>query len=43
MYEALKAECDDDRVVRVTKGQQGADILHTVIHSGRSAPRSSMI
>jgi hypothetical protein len=35
LYEALKAEFDGDRIVRVTKGQQGADILHTVIHNGQ--------
>lgn len=35
LFEALKAEFDGDRIVRVTKGQQGADILHTVIHSGQ--------
>jgi hypothetical protein len=35
LFEALKAEFDGDRIVRVTKGQQGADILHTVIHNGQ--------
>lgn len=35
LFEALKAEFDVDRIVRVTKGQQGADILHTVIHNGQ--------
>jgi hypothetical protein len=35
LYEALKAEFDGDRIVRVTKGQQGADILHTIIHNGQ--------
>jgi len=35
LFEALKAEFDGDRIVRVTKGQQGADILHTVIHNAQ--------
>ena len=35
LFEALKAEFDGDRIVRVTKGQQGADILHTIIHNGQ--------
>lgn len=35
LFEALKAEFDGDRIMRVTKGQQGADILHTVIHNGQ--------
>jgi hypothetical protein len=35
LFEALKAEFEDDRIVRVTKGQQGADILHTVVHNGQ--------
>jgi hypothetical protein len=35
LFEALKAEFGGDRIVRVTKGQQGADILHTVIHNGQ--------
>lgn len=35
LFEALKAEFDGDRIVRVTKGQQGADIMHTVIHNGQ--------
>jgi len=35
LFEALKAEFDGDRIVRVTKGQQGADILHTVMHNGQ--------
>jgi hypothetical protein len=35
LFEALKAEFETDRIMRATKGQQGADILHTVIHNGR--------
>jgi hypothetical protein len=35
LFEALKAEFEGDRIVRVTKGQQGADILHTVVHNGQ--------
>lgn len=35
LYEALKTEFEGDRIERVNKGQQGADILHTVIYNGR--------
>lgn len=35
LFEGLKAEFESDRIVRVTKGQQGADVLHTVIHNGQ--------
>jgi hypothetical protein len=35
LYEALKAEFEGDRIERISKGQPGADILHTVMHNGK--------
>ena len=35
LFEALKGEFESDRIERVTKGQAGADIIHTVVHNGR--------
>jgi len=35
LFDALRAEFDDDRIERVGKGNAGADIRHTVIHNGR--------
>ena len=35
LYEALRAEFEDDRIERINKGQPGADILHTVMHNGK--------
>jgi len=35
LFEALKAEFEDDRIERVNKGQPGADILHTVVVNGK--------
>lgn len=37
LFEALKGEFegDGDRIVRINKGQPGADILHTVVHNGK--------
>lgn len=35
LYEALKAEFEDDKIERINKGQPGADILHTVVRNGK--------
>jgi len=35
LYEVLKGEFDGDKIERIPKGQQGADILHIVIHNGK--------
>jgi hypothetical protein len=35
LYEDLKKEFPDDDIKRVSKGTQGADILHVVVHSGK--------
>jgi hypothetical protein len=35
LYETLKIEFDHDRIERIDKGQQGADILHTVFQNGK--------
>lgn len=35
LFESLKAEFEDDRIVRVKKGLPGADIVHTVVHNGQ--------
>ena len=35
LFEALKTEFEGDRIVRINKGQPGADILHTVMLNGK--------
>jgi hypothetical protein len=35
LYDALKKEFPDDDIRRVTKGKEGADILHLVMQSGK--------
>ena len=35
LYEALKKEFPDDDIRRVSKGKEGADILHVVMQSGK--------
>jgi hypothetical protein len=35
LFEQLKAAFDGDRIVRVGKGVNGADVIHEVIHNGR--------
>jgi hypothetical protein len=35
LYEQLKATFEGDRIVRVGKGVNGADVIHEVIHNGR--------
>lgn len=35
LFESLKAQFEDDRIVRVKKGLPGADIVHTVVHNGQ--------
>jgi hypothetical protein len=39
LYEALRAEFEEDRIERINKGQPGADILHTVVHNGKECGR----
>lgn len=39
LYEALRAEFEEDRIERINKGQPGADILHTVMHNGKECGR----
>ena len=34
LFEALRHEFPGDRIVRVAKGQSGADVLHDVVHQG---------
>ena len=41
LFEQLKAAFEGDRIQRVGKGVNGADVIHEVIHNGRSAARSS--
>ena len=36
LYEALRAEYEDDRIKRVKKGEPGADIRHEVVHNGQT-------
>ena len=40
LYEALRAEFEDDRIERINKGQPGADILHTVMHNGKECGKT---
>jgi hypothetical protein len=35
LFELLKAEFEGDRIERINRGQQGADILHVVVHNGK--------
>ncbi|MGH6944939.1 MAG: DUF2130 domain-containing protein, partial [Geminicoccaceae bacterium] len=35
LFEALKAEFEDDRIERIGRGAPGADIRHVVIHNGK--------
>jgi hypothetical protein len=35
LFEQLRAAFDGDRIVRVGKGVNGADVIHEVIHNGR--------
>jgi hypothetical protein len=35
LYEQLKAAFEGDRIRRVLKGTQGADVIHEVIHNGK--------
>jgi hypothetical protein len=35
LFEALKAEFPDDRITRIGKGVQGADVLHVVMLNGK--------
>jgi hypothetical protein len=35
LFEQLKAAFDGDRIVRVGKGVNGADVIHEVIHNGK--------
>jgi len=35
LFEALKAEFQEDQITRIAKGGPGADILHKAIHNGR--------
>ena len=35
LFEQLKAAFDGDRIVRVGKGVNGADVIHEVVHNGR--------
>lgn len=39
LFETLRAEFPDDRFARVKKGTPGADIIHEVIHNGRTGGR----
>jgi hypothetical protein len=39
LFELLKAEFPEDRIVRVEKGAAGADVVHDVYHNGRSCGR----
>jgi hypothetical protein len=36
LYEALKADFPDDKITRVDKGAPGDDLIHEVIHNGKS-------
>jgi len=35
LYESLKAQFEDDKIVRVKKGLPGADIIHAIVHKGQ--------
>jgi hypothetical protein len=35
LFEALKAEFDGDKIERIVRGHEGADIRHIVMHNGR--------
>jgi hypothetical protein len=35
LFEALKAAFENDRIVRVGKGVNGADVIHEVVHNGK--------
>jgi hypothetical protein len=35
LFEALKAAFESDRIVRVGKGVNGADVIHEVVHNGK--------
>ena len=35
LFDALKAQFPDDRITRIGKGVQGADVLHVVILNGK--------
>jgi hypothetical protein len=39
LFEALKGEFEEDRIVRIGRGLPGADIEHTVMHNGRVCGR----
>jgi hypothetical protein len=39
LFEALRAEFPDDRFTRVKKGTPGADIVHEIVHNGRTCGR----
>ncbi len=39
LFELLKAEFPEDRIVRVEKGAAGADVVHDIYHNGRSCGR----
>ena len=41
LFEQLRATFEGDRIQRVGKGVNGADVIHEVIHNGRCAARSS--
>ena len=36
LFEALKAEFPHDQITRVNKGAAGADIIHNVVHNGKT-------
>jgi hypothetical protein len=35
LYEALRESFEGDQIIRIKKGQPGADILHKVVHNGQ--------
>ncbi len=39
LFEALKGEFPEDRIVRVEKGAAGADVVHDIYHNGRQCGR----
>jgi hypothetical protein len=39
LYEQLRATFDGDRIQRVPKGVNGADVIHEVVHNGRTCGR----
>jgi hypothetical protein len=39
LFETLKAEFPEDRIVRVEKGAAGADVVHDIYHNGRNCGR----